>query len=215
MEIKEFINARFLVPPTIFLFFLFLANPDKFVLYIESHDKLTNLIFAPSIIFAFGFLISTAVTAFYINPLRLRQTIEDTRILEKVFPFLKESINNEYNDTQKEISTWLTILDDSDQKLDYLREQIHKRWHAFNAGMNAIASLLLLLIYVMMLQRQTGWSFWSVPLWGYIWPLLITISIIAFYFAGQDAYNSVKEIDNIMIRRKEYIIQREKSKRSV
>src|SRR3989344_3382912 len=122
MEIKQFIDTRFLVPPIITVFFIWLVDPFVFFDYFKNYE-------------------------------------------EKL-------------------------------KLDYIRKHIHKRWHACNANFNCVAALIasaaILLLYL-------NWS--PSCAWWVIW----IISIVLFVINGRYAYQDVKSIDILMVKRKKWL----------
>jgi cytochrome bd-type quinol oxidase subunit 2 len=188
MEIKTFLDARFLAPSTIAVFFVFLANPEKFSSYIAYHEFgfLLGFVF----VFGIGFLISSLMTGLFIEPFKIRQTLSNESIkrLSVLFPYLKRG--DCFTKTEKELAIWLAIEDD---KSKYIREQLHKRWHAFNASANSILALVLALVSIYYFNVGIVFkSFW--------WPLF-GASFIAFAITACTTYKSVKEIDNIIIHR--------------
>lgn len=194
MEIKKFLDARFLVPPIITIFFIWLANPPVFLDYIQKYQGVGGFLTGVAFIFALGFLLSSIMTAFVINLFNLRTTLskESGDYLEKhPFSFLKQS-----GVIDKEITTWFAILDDkTGLKLDYIRDQIHKRWHAFNANLNSVAGLLFSFLivcnYINIATNMIN-----------IWTILFTLSIAGFFVNARVAYQNVRDIDNIMVKRK-------------
>lgn len=206
MDIKEFINARFLVPPIIGIFFVFLANPVEFVNFLstEKHNNITSLILAPIIIFSVGFLISTLTTAFLVILLKLRRTLSDeflNNIVGKNRPFDFFEKKDCFTDTEVELITWITILGKNNS---YLQDQIHKRWHAFNASVNSIVTILVSWAIVIILKIQ----FFD----KYPWFMVLTVftisfvATIAFLITAINSYASVKNLDMLVVKRtiKEY-----------
>ena len=148
MEIKSFIDARFQVPPLIATLFIFLANPVKFI---AESGKLGFLVGGTVFIFGAGFLISSVVTTFIIL-FKCRQTLskESIKKLPTLFPYLRKS-KDSFTVTELETATWLAI---EDKKYKYVREQLHKRWHAFNASANSAFALALVLIPIYVLNHN-------------------------------------------------------------
>ncbi len=192
MEIKSFIDARFLVPPMVAAIFIFLTNP---VDYFASIQEISLPIFLGGTVFIFGvgFLISSAVTTLIIL-FKCKQTLSKKSIekLPKLFPYLK--CGDCFTIAELEVATWLTI---ESKKLKYIREQIHKRWNAFNANANSAFALLLVLISIFFLNIIKS------PVNPHLWWTLFILVEFVFIANACDAYNSLKEIDNIMIRRRE------------
>lgn len=189
MEVKSFLDARFLVPPTLTFFFLFLLDGGiKLTSYIQPIDSdfigfLTGAIF----IFSLGFLISSITTAFIINLFKLRDVLSSDSIqkLQGLFPFLNRCLK-----IDREVATWLTIFNKEDE---YLQVQLHKRWHAFNANLNSAIALLLAYILGVVI-----WEIQPTLLWFLLW----FIGLISFIFNAFLSHQDVKNIDNIMINRK-------------
>ena len=198
MEIKQFIDTRFLVPPIITVFFIWLVDPFVFFDYFknyEGYEGIVGFLTSTAFILALGFLISSFVTVI-INIIGVRDILKEHQN-ELVLPdFLDPSQN-----IDREVTTWLAILDDAKNeeeklKLDYIRKQIHKRWHACNANFNCVAALIasaaILLLYL-------NWS--PSCAWWVIW----IISIVLFVINGRYAYQDVKSIDIIMVKRKKWL----------
>src|SRR3989338_5748867 len=110
MEIKQFLDARFLVPPAITIFFLWLANPPDFLDYILKYQGVGGFLTGTTFIFALGFLISSFVTFFVIKLFGLRATLKEYKEedIEKIFPFLNKPLQG----IDKEAATWFAILDE-------------------------------------------------------------------------------------------------------
>lgn len=201
MDIKEFINARFLVPPIIGIFFVFLANPMEFINFLstEKHDNITSLILAPIIIFSLGFLISTFTTAFLVVLLKLRRTLSDeflNNIVVENRPFDFFEKKDCFTDTEVELITWIAIVG---KENSYLQDQIHKRWHAFNASANSIVAILVSWVIIVTLKVQ----FFD----KYPWSIILTVftisfaAIIAFFITAVNSYKSVKNLDMLVVKR--------------
>lgn len=191
MEIEKFLDARFLAPPTVATFFVFLANPESFTMYMVSHR--TGFFVSVVFIFGTGFLISSLVTGLFVELFKWRQTLSEESIKKlsesELFPYLKGG--ECLTDTEKEVATWLTVEDD---KFKYIREQLHKRWHAFNASANSILALVLALLSIIYFNIGIVFT----PFW---WPLFV-LSFTAFVITMCKTYKSVREVDNIMLRRR-------------
>lgn len=85
--------------------------------------------------------------------------------------------------------TWLTI---SDKESKYFRDQIHKRWHAFNLNLNCSFAVLVSLL---------TFRFLGFPEFPLIWLLLFFVSLISFGWNALQAYLDVKNLDNIAAQR--------------
>lgn len=198
MELKQFLDARFLVPPLILALFAFSANPDKVIDYITGYNSSVLVLLVGAVfLFGIGFMISSLVTALVVIPCNLRGTLteQSERLFLKIFPFLKNPDRREgYSNTEREAVTWLSISTDKDK---YIREQLHKRWHACNASANSIAALV---ISALVAYPWVGLGEQSCLYQGAWWSLLVALASI-FLITARDAYRSVVEIDNIMIRK--------------
>lgn len=206
MEIKQFLNARFLAPPIIVVFFIFLADSEKFIGYINKYNGAVGLFVGTVFIFGIGFLISSFATLFinwatgspsHDSRFPSRATLNKISVdkAKKLFPFLPKNDSKKLTQTEKEVAIWLTIADDKKDK--YLREQLHKRWHVFNASFNSFIGLLFVFFFVVF--RQSYFSDWQTP--SVLWWLIFLVSVVVFLLDSVITYQSVQEIDNIMVRR--------------
>jgi len=164
---------------------------------------LIALIFTPIFIFALGILISTFTTAIIIIPCKLKKTINSENLelikASKKLGFLEKS-KGEYTETSLEMVTWFAISDTKEENPEYIRNQTHKRWNAFNAGLNSIIALIIASVVSLLIIFLTEMEFWF-SWWWIIWLFLLVIFVVFFLINTCNAYKSVKEIDNIMVKK--------------
>ncbi|MEX1063750.1 MAG: hypothetical protein WD898_04130 [Candidatus Paceibacterota bacterium] len=182
---KEFVNARFFVPPIVGALFVFFADPRRFLVFVKEHDYWWPIVIAPIFVFGIGFLVSTFVTTL-IDSFKKRITLSQESFGKSIelFPYLE---GDEYKDTKRELATWLVL---KDQELEYIRNQVDKRWHAFNASANSLVVLILVHIWA---------AIESVVVAPCLWWIAFLVSSIAFCLNARENYRKVAEIDNVII----------------
>ena len=97
-----------------------------------------------------------------------------------------------------EMPTWfsISVKKDGDKQIDYIKDQIHKRWHAFNANINCATGLAI----AGLIQYFNKIEFPNIY-WEGKWWMAVMISIFIFLKVGWYAYKDVKIIDKIMVAR--------------
>lgn len=190
MGTQKFIDARFLAPPLLVFFFIFLADPCFFYIrLVLTGDVLANLLGISILIFTFGYLLSTYGTAFYIIPNNLRTTLLVENKGKKVA--MERFGLDPYSKTEMELATWLAV---SKEEYQYVREQVDKRWIAFNANVNCLVALILALFIVLVFVRFPSYC------WGLIWLAFFVVTFVAFNKSKKEALESVRQLDGALIK---------------
>ena len=143
----DYINKfRFLVPPTVFLCFMFLFNPNllgylSLVLFFDLGGIFLAFFGSATLLLTIGFIISS-LGAFFIN------------ICEwTLSPFDKENINwgrsaafnNDFYDriALQELRDW----ENTENQGEYIKHKVEKRWQIFTVNLNVCISLASAIVF--------------------------------------------------------------------
>lgn len=197
MKIEKIFDIRFIVPPLLTFFFVFLFSPQHFIEVIEKGAKASWIFGVTGIILSLGFIISSFVE-FIVIGFKLRGSYTNDEIAIGLLntKFSKWYVNFKVNTHAQELASWI-ISDQIDKKnKGEVRNQINKRWHMAMANFNAVVGVSLAWTLIVI--------FWWCDYWSRPWSLLdIVISLIfigIFLFNGIKTYKSVMEMDRILIR---------------
>lgn len=175
-------DLKFIVPPTLFIIFVFIINPVSIPLLPELLGLSENLDFtlafftSTSIILGLGFIFSS-ITCLLINirgdP---RKKFNCKRIWwDKV-------------DTKEVLEEW----ERQAKRDDFICDQISKRWDMAYVNFNSCIALISALIAKVCLYNPSDPASGICGIWGILWILLLLI----FLRNGLRAYNSVYDLDN-------------------
>lgn len=191
-------DLKFIVPPTLFLGFIFIINPYFFLCLFENFDSTLTIFAGTSIILALGFIISS-LTCFIINisghPYK---EYERKEYLKRIFRIDEDDISRELAEWKKE-----------GEKNDFVQKQILKKWEMAMVNFNSFIALLFSFLFGLCLYRYNSYHFSnSIPFYQILLGILL---MILFFCNGLRAYFGLYDLEHeIMTGLK---IQKEKNKR--
>lgn len=194
--IEKIIDIRFLVPPVLFVVFIFLSSPNYYLKLTEDYRNIIYT-FVFLIILGIGIVIS-AVGEFTIIILKLRnwkyEGIE-VEALKKVLPKEEKNINKT---TQSEIGSWIILSNFGGKENNFIQNQILKRWYWAATNLNCFIGLILGIIYIVFIDNSFGvyQSNYKV-IASFI--VIAIVLLINFY----TSYKSMKDMHKILARNHE------------
>lgn len=208
---QKIFDLRFIVPPTLFLALIFIANPSwflnlPFLTQIKSNVILSGL-FGVTTLLTLGFIISSIVY-FILNLSKATATYEgkEEELLKKHFEyrdkgdcpsgflkFNKESYENVYN---CELTSWKMASKEG----EYVYSQIHKRWQMAMSNFNCCcASLLAAITLIILGFFHLSFIESAVYFWAGFSCVLAFVFMSIFLINGFITYKSVCTMDKILV----------------
>jgi len=200
MKLENIFEIRFLVPPILTVFFIFLFSPHDFTEFLKENSGIGGIIGTTVIILALGFLISSIIERIVgWRKMRSVYGAEEFPLLDTMFKswnikFSKDTVH------ANELATWI-VMDKVDYKYKGGRgsvgDQISKRWHMAMANFSSLVgiSIAWIIMAILLWLEPSGityaWADVSIVISGIFFPI--------FLYNGKTAYLSVVEIERILV----------------
>ena len=186
---EKIFDLKFIVPPVIAIFSVFITDPIKYISLAESY----GILLSTTSILVFGFLISTLVNLI-INISHKRDTLKE---------YLEKNGIKTKDENERELISWEAENEYSKKDNGFIANQISKRWDMAIVNFNCSMSLFGVTLWGLFTKKP----FYIIDLLGQKpfytitiqwWWVSIMIFFSIFLCTGIILYKSVKKLDIIL-----------------
>lgn len=203
MKIEKVLDIRFIIPPLLTIFFVFLFSPFYFIkLFNENVNE--SWFFGGTSIFALGFLISSLNEKF-IAQRKLQDMYTETELNlfkeTKTFDVWKNKIPDKISPENVyllELMNWINLDKVDKENNGSVRDQVHKRWNMAMTNYNSFLALWLT-FFVLVVGLAFGKLDFPNCYWVVLWLSLFILLLYLFQTNGKKVTDSVFAINRVLV----------------